>query len=199
MSSKSPDTRTRILMAALHLLEAGQGNDVRMVDIAKKAAISRQALYLHFRTRTELLIATTHYLDDMKGSEARLVPSRTAKSGIERLDAFVEAWGNYIPDIYGIARALLAMKDTDKEAAAAWDARMRDMREGCEAAVKALQADGMLSSAQAPGEATDILWTILSVRNWEHLTVHCGWSQKKYLKAIKSLTRRLFVKGGCSD
>jgi len=193
MSSDPPDTRTRILKATLDLLEAGQGKGVRMTDIARSAGISRQAVYLHFSTRAELLIATTHYVDALKGSEARLVASRTARNGIERLEAFIAAWGGYLPEIYGIARALLAMRDTDEAAKDAWDKRMQDMREGCEAAINALAADGKLSPAQTPQEATDILWTMLSVRNWEQLTIACGWSQARYVEAITAMARRVFV------
>ena len=129
MSSENLDTRSRILQAALNLLETSQAQSVRMADIAKRAGISRQALYLHFSTRAELLIATTHYLDELKGVEERLVPSRTAQTGTERLDAYIEAWGAYIPEIYGVAKALLAMKNTDEAAAKAWDDRMQAMRE----------------------------------------------------------------------
>ncbi len=196
MSSDNPETRTRILKAAWKLLEASRGQGVRMTDIAKEAGISRQALYLHFATRADLLIATTHYLDEVKEAKARLVPSRTAQSGTERLDAWIEAWGNYIPEIYGIAKALLAMRDTDAEAAQAWDARMRDMREGCQAAIDALDKDGRLSPDRAPDEATDLLWTMLSVRNWEQLTLVCGWPQARYIETLKWLARRIFVVEG---
>lgn len=196
MSSDNPETRVRILQAALELLEGSRGKGVRMTDIAKRAGITRQALYLHFATRAALLIATTHYLDEIKGTEERLLPSRTAGSGVERLDAFIEAWGAYIPEIYGIAKALLAMKDTDAAAAKAWDERMQDMREGCAAAIEALQRDRMLSPAQSPDRATDILWTLLSVRNWEQLTIDCGWPQQRYIATLKSLARRIFVAEG---
>ena len=193
MSSLNLDTRTRILEASLKLLEEGRGKGVRMSDIARSAKISRQAVYLHFSNRAELLIATTHYLDEIKEVEARLLASRTAKTGLERLDAFIEAWGNYIPEIYGIAKALLAMSDDDEEAASAWDKRMQDMREGCEAAILALNNDGKLSRAYLPEQASDILWTMLSVRNWEQLTIECGWSQEKYIKTLKSMARQMFV------
>ncbi len=193
MSSHNSETRNRILKAALKLLEASQGKGVRMTDIAKRAGLSRQALYLHFSTRAELLIAATDYLDEMKGVEERLVASRTARTGIERLDAFIEAWGSYIPEIHGIAKALLAMKDSDEAAAKAWDTRMRDMRQGCEAAIGALNRDNMLLPDHSPNQATDILWTMLSVRNWEQLTIECGWPQERYIETLKSLARRIFV------
>jgi len=193
MSSDADSTRTKILKAALELLEAGLGKAVRVSDIAARAGISRQALYLHFRTRGELLIATTHYVDDLHGGDARLEASRSAATGIERLDAFIEAWAGYLPEIYGIGKALLALRDTDAEAAAAWEKRMQDMREGCEAAIMALAHDETLSPLYPPVQATDILWTMLSLRNWEQLTVECGWSTKDYVDGLQSMARRLFV------
>lgn len=198
MTSDKSATRDRILKAALALLEASQGQGVRMTDIARRAGITRQALYLHFSTRAELLIATTHYLDGLKGAEERLMASRTAETGLERLDAFIEAWGAYIPEIHAIAKALLAMRDTDEAAAQAWDERMQDMREGCEAAIKTLNRDRMLLPDYSPDQATDIIWTMLSVRNWEQLTVECGWPQERYTETLKSLARRLFVADGPS-
>ncbi|MCP5084526.1 MAG: TetR/AcrR family transcriptional regulator [Alphaproteobacteria bacterium] len=194
MSSENPDTRTRILQTTLNLLENGQGEKVRMADIAKQAGISRQALYLHFATRADLLIATTFYLDEIKGSDARLAASRNATSGLDRLDAYIEAWGSYIPEIYGMAKAILAMSDTDEAAAEAWAQRMQDMREGCEAAIDALQTDGELSARHTPKQASDLLWTLLSVRNWEQLTQECGWSQEEYVGSLKTTARQLFTK-----
>jgi len=164
-----------------------------MTDIAREAGISRQAVYLHFATRAELLIAATQHLDRLKGADARLEPSRAAASGVARLDAYIEAWGRYIPEIHGVARALLAMKDTDEAAARAWDDRMGAMRQGCEAAILALDRDGKLSADHAPDEATDILWTMLSVRNWEQLTMECGWTQARYIKTLKVVARQVFV------
>lgn len=191
MSSENPDTRDRILEAAWRLLEAdkGAGKGVRMSDIAKAAGVSRQAVYLHFENRAELLIATTRRIDAVKDVDARLTASRAAKTGEARLDAFIEAWGGYIPEIYGVAKALMAMQATDKAAGAAWRDRMAAVRHGCAAAVDALARDGRLRPERSQEEATDLLWTLLSVRMWEHLTRDCGWPQAAYLAAMKDLAR----------
>lgn len=42
---------------------------------------------------------------------------------------------------------------------------MQDMREGCEATVSALERDGALAVSYSNKQATDILWTLLSIRN----------------------------------
>jgi AcrR family transcriptional regulator len=165
-----------------------------MVDIARAAGVSRQAVYLHFPNRAELLIAALRYLDDIHDTDARLAASRNASDGIERLEAFILAWSGYIPEIYGVARAVLAMKDTDAEAKAAWEDRMGAFRHGCAAAVEALSRDGQLVTSISRRRGTDLLWTLLSIRTWEHLTIDCGWSQRDYAEAMQDLARKALVK-----
>ncbi|MAZ18118.1 MAG: TetR family transcriptional regulator [Ahrensia sp.] len=189
----SSDTRSRILEAAWKLLEDGAGGEVRMSDIAKKTGISRQAVYLHFPSRADLLIAVTRYIDEANEIAARLAASRSAATGVERLDAYIEAWGNYIPEIYGVGKALMAMQETDSEARMAWEGRMLAVREGCEAAVAALARDGALSPDIEEEKATDLLWTLLSVRNWEQLTLECGWSQEDYVEEMKRAARKTLL------
>lgn len=187
MSSDVIDTPTKILQATLDLLETPDAKLPTMSDIARAAGISRQAVYLHFPSRTDLLVAATRYQDQQNNIDAGLAPSRGARSGAERLDTFVTAWGNYIPKIYGVARAIMAVTDTDAEAAAAWNTRMQDMREGCAAAIRALAEDGTLPPGTDTDQATDLLWTLLSVRNWENLTQTCGWSQACYVATIRGM------------
>jgi len=177
----------------VRLLEAQRGRSVRMGDIAKAAGISRQAVYLHFASRAELLAATTVYLDEILGLEQRLARSRAAGSGTERLDAYIDFWGNYIPEIYGVARALLVAQDTDEAAAAAWNERMQAMRDGCRAAIETLESDGSLAEEWNTREATDFLWTMLSVENWEKLTQACGWSSRQYIRWMQAVARRSFL------
>ncbi|MEM9750438.1 MAG: TetR/AcrR family transcriptional regulator [Pseudomonadota bacterium] len=187
MSRENRNTRETILNAAWRLLEAAPGREVRMSDIAAEAGVSRQAVYGHFPTRADLLTATARYLDEVKNVDARLAASRNAARGVDRLAAFVEAWGDYIPEIYGVGRAFMAMYDSDSEAAAAWDDRMQAVRHGCQAAVDALKRDGDLTPDYSARQATDVLWTLLSVENWERLRNDCGWSQKRYLETMKAI------------
>lgn len=194
MSSESPDTRARILDAALALLEAGGGAGVRMSDIARAAGVSRQAVYLHFENRADLMVAALRRLDERLGIEARLAESRAAPSGEARLMAWIAAWGGYLPEIAGVARAVLAMRGGDAAAAAAWDDRMAAMRAGCAAALRDLERDGALAPGWDHGAATDLLWTLLSVPAWELLTGGCGWRQDAYVARMQDAALRLFLR-----
>ena len=190
--SRTTNTRDRVLQTTWKLLEDGGASSVRMADIAKAAQISRQALYLHFPNRAELLVATTRYLDEVHNVDTRLQESRTAETGTERLRAWIKAWGDYIPKIYGVAKALMVMEDDD--AKQAWDNRMQAVRHGCAAAVDQLAKDGSLADGLSRKKATDLLWALLSVRVWEQLTQECGWSQKSYIDHMTKTAEATLVK-----
>ena len=194
MSSGELETRKRILEATRLLMEDRRGQDVRMRDIAEAAGVSRQAVYDHFGSRAKLLVATTHYVDEVRGLEERRRRFREATTGVEHLEAYVEFWGNYIPEVYGMAKALLAVRETDEAAAAAWDDRMGAVRESCRKTIEALHRDGMLAPEWSRDEAVDLMWTMLSIRNWEQLTIECGWSISQYVGRMQKLLKRTFVR-----
>jgi AcrR family transcriptional regulator len=194
MSSENTETRARILEATVRMLEEHGGKGVRMGDIAKASGISRQAVYLHFTSRTDLLIAATRYMDEKLDVDKRLAPSRAAESGIERLALYIDCWGSYIPEIYGVGKALMLARDTDDAAAAAWDDRMAAMRDGCRAAIDALYADEMLAHEWTRPKATDALWAMLLVPHWEALTIECGWSTRQYVRWMTTLAEQTLVR-----
>ena len=193
MTSKENNTRTQILDATWKLMEQHRGRGVRMTDIAKAAGISRQAVYLHFRSRTELMVETTHYVDELKGLGERIERFHMTTGGIARLVACIEIWANYIPEIYPLAKALLMTRDSDEASAEAWDDRMSALRSICENVIIALEQDDKLSPSWSKSEAIDMLWTILSIQNWEQLTIECGWSTEQYISWMKILLIRTLV------
>ncbi len=193
MSSAKQKTRERILNATWRLLEEHRGQIVHMQTIAQAAGITRQNLYLHFKSRTELITATMNYVDDVKGLEDRLKSLEVAKSGLELLETCVDVWGNYIPEIYGMAKAMLMTRDTDEATAKAWDGSMSCLRDICEDTIEALDKEEILSSEWSQEEATDLFFTMLSIQTWEQLVIECGWSQTQYINWIKKILLGTFV------
>ncbi len=194
MSSQKSNTRTRILKVTWHLMEQRNGRNVSMSDIAKEAGISRQALYLHFDSRTELMVATVHYVDEVKGLNERLKQFETARTGVELLETCIDVWGNYIPEIYGMAKALLNVRETDEAAAAAWNGCMTDLYNVCKQTIDMLHSEGVLAENWASDEAVDMFKTMISIQNWEQLTLDYGWSNTEYVSWMKVLLKGTFVK-----
>ena len=193
MSTTETDTKSKILSAALELLEKNRGKNVRLEDVAKAARVSRQAVYLHFQSRIGLMVETVKYGDKVRDA-AKQTEAWSREEGVAKLDAWVTFWGNYIPQIYGVAKALMMMRDTDHAAAAAWEDRMSDVRKGCRTTIESLAASGELAETWTVSNASDLLWTMLSIEGWERLTIDGGWSDKKYVKQMRLLTRECFVR-----
>jgi len=175
-------------------MEERSGQGVRMRDVAEAAGVSRQAVYDHFGSRADLMVATVRHGDEVLGLDGRLRRYRAATGGAERLGAFVEFWGNYVPEIHGIARALLAARETDEAVAAAWDDRMGVVYEACRDIVERLHRDGTLAPGWSLEEAADVLWTMLSIRSWESLVLERGWPVSRYVGRMQELTRHAFVR-----
>ncbi|MBA3636204.1 MAG: TetR/AcrR family transcriptional regulator [Rubrobacteraceae bacterium] len=176
-------------------MEERSGQGVRMRDVAEAACVSRQAVYDHFGSRADLMVATVRHGDVVLGLDGRLRRYRAATGGAERLGAFVEFWGNYVPEIHGIARALLAARENDEAVAAAWDDRMGVVYEACRDIVGQLHRDGTLAPGWSLEEAADVLWTMLSISSWESLVLERGWPVSRYVGRMQDLTRRAFVRG----
>ena len=178
-------------------MEKRQGKDVRLVDIAKAAGVSRQAIYMHFGSRAGLLIATTHYIDASLEHLRRSYPIRSAAGGEEAIDQLVVFWANYIPDIYGMAKALLSVRDEDKDAASAWEDRMAAFYDKCAIVVRLLSEEGKLADGWSTKEATEFMWTQLHVFNWEHLTIEKGWTKEQYIQRIRESLKKTLMKQPC--
>lgn len=193
MSSNKTDTRKRILKATWQLMEQHRGQDVHIRDIAKAVGISRQAVYLHFASRTELMIATMDYVDEVKGLDKRLDRLKTTTSAIKLLEACIEVWGDYIPEIYGLAKAMMKIRDSDKAMAAAWSNSMGCLLGVCQETIEALDREGILAQEWSRKEAIEMFYTMLSVNNWEQLIMECDWSKTQYISWMKTVSKRTFV------
>ncbi|MEM9644882.1 MAG: TetR/AcrR family transcriptional regulator [Planctomycetota bacterium] len=193
MSRIESDTRQRILTEALRLLVENRGKNVRMSDIAKAAGVSRQAIYLHFKSQAELMVSTVQFGDEIQGAAEMVAPWRQAR-GADKLDAWIEFWGNYVPKIFGVAKALLLARETDDAAAAAWDDRMDDVRKSCRKTIQEVASKGLLAEEWPPKPASEMLWTMLSIPTWEQLTVTCGWSKKQYIERMQTQARQTFLR-----
>lgn len=187
------DTRERILYIAWRMLEERRGQSVRLEDIAKAAGVSRQAIYLHFGSRSELFIATVRYVDERLGLMEQIRAICEAEGDIG-MAAYISWWANYIPDIYGLAKALLALRETDEAAAAAWNDRMQALYDGCLQIMRTVERAGSLAAGWTAERAADFFWALLSIDTWERLTIDRGWSKEQYIERMQAAANRALTR-----
>jgi AcrR family transcriptional regulator len=190
------DTRSRILEAALALLIKRGGADVSMAEIGEAADVSRQAVYLHFADRGDLFVALAQYADEKRGLAEEIERVRNAPSGIAALRAMASLQARTNAEIWPLARAADAVRRTDKALERAWQDRLQDRYAGCKAIVKQLAKEGSLRDDLRVDVATDLLWTITSLRTWEDLALQRKWKPSEYEEHITQLLLRALTTAG---
>lgn len=160
------------------------GLGVRMSDIAKQAGVSRQALYLHFKTRAELYIATTQFIDEELNSAIQLANDLSSKDPVERIGLFVAAWAGHMENIQHVARALIAAGVTDEQAIEAWNQRMGLLHGRCVDIAKALKKSELLRDGLSVKRAAELFVVTISFQNWDRMRHHFGWSKQTYIELV---------------
>jgi AcrR family transcriptional regulator len=191
------DTRERILRATWRLLEERRGQNVRLEDVARAANVSRQAVYLHFGSRTTLFVETARYADESLKLIERIRGACDAETGVVAIEAYVRFWASYVPDIYGLAKALLALREIDEAAAAAWNDRMAALRGGCVTMLCQVNRNGApaipLTAPWTVETAADFFYAALSIPTWESLTIERGWSSEEYIERVTLAIKRALL------
>ena len=193
MSSRRQQTRVRILESARGLLVERGYHGVGLEEVARDAGVSRQAVYLHFKSKADLLVATAQHVDEVVGVPEILRPVREAKTPLEALDKGVEAYAAIEPHIYDIASVIYAARRSDEAAEAAWQDRMNFRWENIRQGMERLQREGLLAEGWTVDEAADFAWAVLSVHTYEYLVVERGWPIDQFVRRLQTALRSILI------
>jgi len=194
-TDKEAPTRERILEVALRLIDNRGGADVSMGAIAAAAQLSRQAVYLHFRDRSDLLMALVRFVDVKSGIGEAVRKIAQAPTGAAGLKAMVSLQARTNPAIWPVAHALDAVRRRDRAANRSWQDRLEDRLVVCRGIVDRLKQSGELRRGLDAGTATDLLWTMTSLRMWEDLVLERKWTAQRYEARLTELLLSVLTDG----
>lgn len=192
MSNLNPRTarsRSAILDVAWRLI-GERGLAVSMAEIADAVGMTRQSIYVHFKTRGGLLVALVRRVDEREDIHAQFLRALERPDAAERLDAFLGVWLDFVPKIHPVAHQLIAARRHDAEAAAAWRDRMDELREGFLRLTRSLRREGVLGGDWTAPAAADYLFAGASVQAWELLAVDLGWGARKTSTTLRRALAR---------
>jgi len=164
---------------------AERGTGVSMGEIADAVGLTRQAIYVHFRSRGGLLVALVRRADERTEIHAKFRAALANEDPRERLDAFLRVWFEFVPEIHPVASSLMRARGDDPDAAEAWADRMASLRRGFATLATTLRRDGALAPDWTAPAAADFLWASSSVQAWELLAIECGWGAAKTSKILR--------------
>lgn len=179
------DTRDQILQAALALAQENSG--LTMAEIAARAGLSRQAVYLHFHDRTALLVAMVLYADEARNLAAKFAAIAKAPSARAAVAALVSFMAADNPGAWPVERIFESLRQDDAVVEAAWQDRLAAGLETCRAIAQRFQKEGALARHLSPDAAADLLWSLTSQRLWEELVMGRGWDAERYRSHVTYL------------
>lgn len=193
-----PETRARIFDAAWTLLEE-RGSGIRIADIAAKAGVSRQAVYLHFGDRASLFVALGDHIDVSFGRDRLRAHVFGAPTGIESLRRWVQTMSWYTAKIDSVSRILEMAGDSDEALAATWKDRMVGRRGHVQRIAERIAADGRLADGWTVDAAADLIFTVTLPGAWRVLTAVIGWSPEQYADNLTRLLERSLLTPGAAE
>ena len=155
-----------------------------MAEIAVAAGVSRQAVYLHFKSRGGLLMELVKRADERFHIREDLEKALAIPDPRKRLESWLRAWFVFVARIHPVARDLVRLRPTDKDAAAAWDDRMSDLQSWLRVLTASLKKEGALAPGWSVKDAADYLWVSSSVPAWDLFVAECGWGESKVAKTL---------------
>lgn len=197
MSSKArspygdPETRRRILHVTRALLVA-RGPGLRLQEVAERAGVSRQALYLHFGDRQGLILALVRHMDETLELGDHLAHVYAAKDGRQLLERAMRLNTEFWAQVAPVAAVLSASQDDDA-LRAAWRDRMAVRRGTFRQMVERLYEMGELASSWDVDDASDLLYGVTHFDSWRELTGELGWSDDHYVDAMSGLLGRALL------
>src|SRR6266511_5589571 len=125
VSRRLRPARIAILDAARRLFEDKDFISVTLEEVARKAGVSRQAVYVNFGSRAGLLVALVSYVDEIGGLQVKLAKVLDSPTALGALEALVDFRARYAPSIFLLATQVDAARRVEADAEATWQGRMR--------------------------------------------------------------------------
>ena len=159
------ETRTQILEAARAMFEELGYYGAGLGAVAKKAGVSRQAIYLHFTSKVELLTALhLHIFDTDVVPVIERHPITDELTALDALDAMIAVDVEVASKVWRIHEALTTARRQHPEVEETLRPREEERYGELLALAQRLKREGALPPKIRVGTFADMLWGLLNHR-----------------------------------
>jgi len=179
-----PETRRRILDAALEL-SAELGPSMRLIDVARKAGVSHQGLYLHFGGRNGLLVAMLPHMVETFDLTRRFAQVTEAPNGRAAAARMIDFLSSMNGRLDAIGWVLEEAQHLDEAFGRDWRRKTLGLREVIEDdVIMRLSEEGSLRDVWSIEDATDLVLAVTTLGTWRELTRELGWTPEQYSENV---------------
>ena len=190
MSSGRPDTRVAILDSARALFEEQGYFGAGLEAVAKRAGVSRQAIYLHFASKGDLLteLHLRIYETDVVPALERH-PIWTQPTALDALDATIAVDAEVASKVWLIHEALVVARRHFPEVDDTLRPREEDRYQELVRLGRWLRKEQNLPPGMSAGTFADMLWGLNSLGTFRNLVIERGWSLDRYSRWVRDTIR----------
>lgn len=190
MSSGRPDTRIAILDSARTLFEEQGYFGAGLEAVAKRAGVSRQAIYLHFASKGDLLteLHLRIYETDVVPALERN-PIWTQPTALDGLDATIAVDAEVASKVLLIHESLVVARRHFPEVDDTLRPREEDHYQQLVRLGRWLKKEHDLPPRMSAGTFADMLWGLNSLGTFRSLVIERGWSLDRYSSWVRDTIR----------
>jgi AcrR family transcriptional regulator len=189
-SGRRAQTRIQILEAARAMFEELGYYGAGLEAVAKRAGVSRQAIYLHFPSKAELLTALHLHIfatDVVPAVERH--PITEEMGALDVLDATIAVDVEVASTVWRIHEALTMARRQHPEV----DKTLRPREEERYGELldlgHRLEREGALPPEIHIGTFADMLWGLMGVGTYRNLVIERGWTLDRYRRWVRDTIR----------
>ena len=186
------DTRLSIIEATRTLLAETGYPDISLDDIAVRAGVSRQTIYVQFGSKSGVLQAVGEHIEHaaLDGLIPTLLqsgnPIEALRSGLERVVQFYEHDAQ-------VLRNLHAQTVYDASYATVWRDKQQEIWRNTRRLMEWLDREGCLTADWSVEEATDWFWAASSFESYHQLVSERGWTTGQFVGRIMQLVEKTLL------
>lgn len=156
-------------------------HDAGLGAIAKRAGVSRQAIYLHFPSKAELLTALHLHIfaTDVVPALERHSGS-DAVSALDALDAMIAVDVEVVSKVWRIHESLQVARGQHPEVEATLRPREEERYAELLDLGRQLERESALPPSISVGTFADMLWGLMNVGTYRSLVVERGWTLEQF-------------------
>jgi AcrR family transcriptional regulator len=189
-SGGRPETRIQILEAARTMFEELGYHGAGLGAVAKKAGVSRQAIYLHFPSKVELLTALHLHIfatDVVPALERH--PITDAMTAWGALDATIAVDVEVASKVWRIHEALTMARRQHPEVEETLRPREEQRYGELLDIGRRLEREHALPPNMNVDVFADMLWGLLNIGTYRSLVIERGWSLDRYTRWVSNTIR----------
>jgi AcrR family transcriptional regulator len=181
------------MAAARQILEEQGFDALTMSALARRAGISRRAVYLHFESRADVVDALFAYIAETEGLYDSVNRVWAAPDSVAALEEWARHFARYHSKVLPVDRAVHRVHDTDSDAAQHRNKVMVAKTANCRRIAEWLASEGRLAAPWTSSTATDMLLALTTSDVLATLIADRRWSKRQVAERFAALLHNAFV------